>query len=492
MYAPTLRYHDGEFILLCEYLGVGDTIGTIFRSKNPFDDASWSDPVIFRPTRIDPDIFWDDDGKVYTATQGIILQEINLETGELSEPPISLWNGTGGVWPEGPHLMKKDGWYYLMIAEGGTGLNHSITISRSRHLKGPYEGYAHNPILTNRGTDAYFQTAGHGDLFQDSRGNWWGMCLSTRSGPEYEVYPMGRESVLFAVTWKEGEWPVLEPVHGQMSGWQLPAPNRDVPGNGPFNSDPDVYDFTHGSEIPRNLAYWRVPKEGTFSTTNRGLEIIPSRNNLTGMPNSETAIELTGQRGLAFIGRRQTDTLFTYNVDLTFNPKKVDQEAGVTVFLTQLNHIDLGIVRLKRKGKSELYFRFRAIGTVKAPPDELVPVPKHWTKGPIRLQIQTANATTYTLSAMPASNPNMKMIIGTASAALVSGGDGSFVGSLVGTYATCNGAGRGAKCPEGGVAYFQHWRYTGAAQQISADTLVPEMEVAMKWMKEGAMSDPSV
>ncbi|KAL7623415.1 hypothetical protein AAE478_007097 [Parahypoxylon ruwenzoriense] len=485
MFAPTLRHRDGLFYVICEYLGTPDGIvGVVFRSEDPFSDAAWSDPVTFRTERIDPDLFWDDDGKVYVATQGIVLQELNLDTGELSQSPISLWNGTGGVWPEGPHLYKKDGWYYLMIAEGGTATDHSITIARSRNITGPYEAYENNPILTNRGTDEYFQTVGHGDLFQDLSGNWWGMCLATRSGPDFEIYPMGREAVLFAATWDDGEWPVLQPVRGKMSGWTLPPRSRDVPGDGPFNSDGDEYDFEAGTAIPRNLVHWRVPREGAFSVApGGGLQIVPSRNNLTGTPFSSTTPELSGQRGLSFIGRRQTDSLFTYSVDLAFAPQQVDQEAGVTVFLTQVNHIDLGVVLLPGPSNSsspsrreredvQLSLRFRAEGAGVVPAPKTIRVPSEWPAGPIRLQIATANATHYDFAAAPAANPEAAIVVGTASAGLVSGGNGSFVGSLVGAYATCNGAGAGVDCPEGGNAYFSRWRYSGAGQYVSETDVV--------------------
>src|SRR5690606_14319025 len=116
-----------------------------FRTTDPFDDDAWSDPLLFSPEAIDPDLFWDDDGKVYAATQGIILQELDLETGELSQPPIEIWTGTGGVWPEGPHIYKRDGYYYLLIAEGGTATDHAITIARSENIDGPYEAYENNP-----------------------------------------------------------------------------------------------------------------------------------------------------------------------------------------------------------------------------------------------------------------------------------------------------------------------------------------------------------
>lgn len=478
MYAPTLRYRDGEFYLICEYLrGAEPITGVVFKSTDPFDDEAWSDPVIFTPNMIDPDLFWDDDGKVWVATQGIVLQELDLETGELSQPPIELWNGTGGVWPEAPHIYKKDGWYYLLIAEGGTATDHAVTIARAKEITGPYEAYEGNPILTNRGTDEYIQTVGHADLFQDPEGNWWGMCLATRSGPEYSVYPMGREAVLFSATWEEGEWPVLDPVRGEMSGWPLPAEDRDLPGDGPFNSDPDEFDFSDGSSMPRHFVYWRVPRDDTFSFTEQGLEVAPTRNNLTGtLGIHDVEEELSGRKGVAFVSRRQTHTLFTFSVDLTFSPQLEEQEAGVTVFLTQMNHIDLGVALLPSESNEsdlELSFRFRAEGTGTPPAPVTVAVPGDWAEEAIRLEISTANATHYELSAMPASDPDQKIVVGTASGELVSGGEGSFVGSLIGIYATCNGEGSETVCPEGENAVFNRWRYTGEAQYISATDSIP-------------------
>ncbi|KAF4458242.1 xylosidase arabinosidase [Fusarium albosuccineum] len=467
MYAPTIRYHKGTYYVICEYLGVGDIIGVIFKTTDPFDEASWSDPVLFKPTHIDPDLFWDDDGKVYAATHGITLQEIDLDTGKLS-PELNIWNGTGGVWPEGPHIYKKDGYYYLMIAEGGTADDHSITIARARKITGPYEANEDNPILTNRGTSEYFQTVGHGDLFQDGEGNWWGLCLATRSGSG--VSPMGREAVLFNGTWEKGQWPVLQPVRGRMPGGLLPKPSRKVPGNGPFNDDPDGFDFTKTKSMPPHLVHHRVPRDGTFTFSHKGLQIVPSRNNVTGKPLSEDAIELSGQRGLAFVGRRQTHTLFKFSVDIDADLKRDGQEAGITVFRTQLDHIDLGIARLD----SKLVFRFRAEGARNVPATKIVPVPKGWEKDTIRLQIETANQTHYNLEALSVRSQR-KLLIGTASASLVSGGGaGQFVGSLLGAYATCNGQGSGLDCPKGGNTYVKRWRYKPVAQEIDKGVFVYE------------------
>lgn len=493
MYAPTLRYHDGQFWVVCEWIGGGGggqvltgLTGVLFKTTDPFDETKWSDPLIFKPEKIDPDLFWDDDGKLYVATQSVILQELDLATGELSQPPVALWNGTGGVWPEGPHLYKKDGWYYLMIAEGGTALNHAITIARSRNLKGPYEPYtAGNPILTNRRTSEYFQTVGHGDLFQDGNGNWWGMCLATRGGPDWKTYPMGREAVLFPVTWEKDQWPVLQPVRGRMTGWELPPPSRNISrGDGPWSRDPDVYNFTTAGEtIPRNLMYWHVPRTGAITTTAKGLQMIPSRNNVTGVVTPVSPnLELSGQRGMAFIGRRQTDTLFDFSVDLVgFSPNgagSMGSEAGITVFLTQLNHIDLGVVLLPGpNGTSTLSLRFRTEApttTTQRPPERVIPIPALWANETIRLHVSTPNVTHYELSASMARSPEAsKIVVGSAWAGVVSGATGPFTGVLVGVYATCNGAGTGVECLNGGdKAYWQRWRYSGKGQEVAAGVVV--------------------
>jgi hypothetical protein len=259
----------------------------------------------------------------------------------------------------------------------------------------------------------------------------------------------------------------------------MPKENRTLHGDGPLNGDAESYDFNEGSAIPASFMYWHVPRAGTFNTTGRGLQIVPSRNNLTGIPLSATSPELTGQQGLAFVGRRQTDTTFTFSVDLAFSPQAANQEAAVTVFSTQLNHIDVGLVLLSSNtsSKPQLSLRFRTIGTITAPTPNIIPVPGTWANGPIRLQIQNTNGTHYNLVAMPASNTTAQINLGTASAALVSGGSGSFVGSLFRVYATCNGEGAAGSldCPAGGNAYFQRWRYSGSAQQISATESIPSI-----------------
>lgn len=460
--------------------GLGDgSLGVLFRANDPFEDESWSDPLIFYPNKIDPDIFWDDDGTVYVSTQGIVTQTLDLESGELSQPEIPLWNGTGGNWPEGPHIYKKDGWYYLLIAEGGTGGNHAVTIARAEHPLGPYEVHEGNPILTNRLTDNYFQRVGHGDLFDDVDGNWWAIVHASRGGPDLEIHPMGRESVLAPARWDEGEWPVITNVTGEMDVWPLPEETRDIPGDGPFNGDPDDLDFYSSSTIPKHFLFHRVPNYEHFKFSDEGLEITPSRSNLTGHPESSD-IAVTGRRGISFIGRRQTATIFNFSVDVSFSPTEVGQEAGITMFLAQENHVEISLTYLDLCDEEPgIFIRFRGFGA-EAPPQSWFRLPQDWLEAKaVRLHIQARDPESYVFGASLTEGGDI-VELGTAPAALVtmldSAMSGTFIGALVGAYATCNGAGEGLNCPEGEVAKFQRWRFDPIEQYVSNDQRVPVEE----------------
>ena len=157
-----------------------------------------------------------------------------------------------------------------------------------------------------------------------------------------------------------------------------------------------------------------------------------------------------GAKAISFIGRRQTHSLFTFSVDLSFAPQAAGEEAGVVAFLTQLANIRLGVVQ----DGSQLTFKFSASNHSKTSA-----VPPSWVGSPIRLQIQMATPTDYTFTAMLASETTTKIVLGTASAELLSGGSALFVGTLLGVYATCNGARSGQECPSGKPkAYFNRCR----------------------------------
>lgn len=438
IFAPTFRYRNGTFyIVVVSVLGVDpdqSIVGTIYTTTDPYSDDAWSDALRFNPVSIDPDLFWDDDvdGQVYITYAGIQQAKIDLSTGETSAS-YYIWNGTGGASPEGPHIYKpwKDGYYYLMIAEGGTELNHAVTIARATAVDGPYEAFEGNPILTNRNTSEYFQTVGHADLWQDADENWWGVALSTRSGPEWVNYPMGRESVLFNVTWEEGGWPVCQkPIRGQMNGWDLPPASGNIPGDGPLVSDPDVVDFQDYTSMPKHFVYWRFPKVENYEVSPEekpnALKLTPSVANLTG------GADFAPADGITFVSRRQTYTVFNYSIDVELNATAAEQEVGVTAFLTQLQHIDLGLVALPTSNASlDYYLRFRVTGTgnYEGPAIETVvkPVPTAWSQ-PLRLGVQAVNDTHYAFSASSSSDSDSTTIIGYAPSTLLSGGTGPFTG----------------------------------------------------------------
>jgi hypothetical protein len=220
-----------------------------------------------------------------------------------------------------------------------------------------------------------------------------------------------------------------------------------------------------------------VPRAEHFVFTDEGLQITPSRANLTGAYDGDIA--LTGQRGLSFVGRRQTQTIFNFSVDVSLAATAAGQEAGITAFLAQENHVEIAITRLKLCDEADeaLYLRMYATGA-QSPPQAWLRVPAEWeAAGAVRLHIQARDPVSYTLGASSVDGTGALLELGTADARLVTELDsaqfGTFIGALLGVYATCNGAGEGLDCPEGGVGTFQRWRYEPVAQYIDYDTSIP-------------------
>ncbi|EOO03006.1 putative xylosidase protein [Phaeoacremonium minimum UCRPA7] len=292
LYAPTIRYHNDTFYVICTNCKRGDSYEKDGQDKSENFVVScsdiwsneWSDPVYFEFDGIDPSLFFED-GKAYvhaSAAPGpwtkINLFEIDLSTGEKLSPEKTIWEGTGGVWPEGPHIYKKDGWYYLMIAEGGTHENHMVVMSRSRDIWGPYEACPNNPILTARGTNEYVQYTGHCDAFQDEQGQWWGVCLAVRKDTKGR-YNMGRETFITHGTWN-GDWLSFDTV--KITPEDLAPPSTGI---AVLTAAPSA-----------DLIYIRDPEIGRYSILDSGAEVA-----LTA-----SLINFTNPRlSPTFIGKRQ-------------------------------------------------------------------------------------------------------------------------------------------------------------------------------------------
>lgn len=211
----------------------------------------------------------------------------------------------------------------------------------------------------------------------------------------------------------------------------LAADGQSIPGDGHWVDEPDVFEFAPGSDIPRHFFFWRPPKTSLFAVSPEGhpgtLQISPSPVNLSATPDFKPA-----EDGLGFIARKQSATLFNYTVDISFQPEVEDEEAGISVFLTQFQHIDLGIVNLPASNGTNttqaFSFRVEASGkpNVTVPETVTVPVPNSWRSDKFRLPVSAAGDSLYVLGAAPASRPGEYREIGSASALIVSGGTGPF------------------------------------------------------------------
>ncbi|WP_136313151.1 glycoside hydrolase family 43 protein [Actinomyces procaprae] len=223
-FAPTIRHHDGTFYVIVTNMGQDPLSQRIVRTTDPA--AGWSDPVEVPDTPgIDPDLCWDEEGICHLSWRGVSFETgtavstlrsvpIDPDTGKRLGEVVDLWQGTGMRDAEGPHLYRRRGWWYLLLAEGGTGVGHCVTMARARELTGPWEQHPGNPILTHRSTDHPVQATGHADLVPLDDAGWDGVRfamvhLGIRQLEPFPGYHVnGRETFLVGVDW-EGDWPVV-------------------------------------------------------------------------------------------------------------------------------------------------------------------------------------------------------------------------------------------------------------------------------------------
>ena len=275
IFAPTIRYHKGVFYVITTNMGNGGNF--IVTARDP--KGQWSDPYWLEDAEgIDPSLFFDDDGKVYyTGTRTsknpeymgdheIWLREIDLNKMKLVGEAHVLWKGAlkNASFVEGPHLYKVNGFYYLLISEGGTQHYHSVTIARSKDILGPYDGNPGNPILTHRhlGKSYPISNAGHADLVETQNGEWYMVALASRPyGGDYKN--LGRETFLVPVIWEDG-WPIVSPGTGKIE-FKYQMPNLPTS----FVSQPEVRDDFDDKVLNYKWNTIRTPKEQFLNLTEK-------------------------------------------------------------------------------------------------------------------------------------------------------------------------------------------------------------------------------
>ena len=331
LYAPTLRYFKGVFYIINTLVGgktqAGNFIVTAIDPAGPWSEPHW----LGTADGIDPSLFFDDDGSVWyvgsllradsTFDEGhteIWLQQLDLEQWRLVGQTYVLWDGAlkGARWAEAPHLYKVDGRYYLLIAEGGTGHEHAVTVARSDSITGPYQGNPRNPILTHRhlGLDYPIVGTGHADLVQTQSGEWWMVLLAMRPYGGY-FYNLGRETFLAPLRWEDG-WPLASPGIGRVE-FDFAAPDL------PEHAWPDLPardDF----DTPALALHWnflRTPADEFLSLSEREghlrLRLRPQR--------------LSEPSNPSFVGRRQQHIHFAAQSLLEFTPQNEDECAGLAL-----------------------------------------------------------------------------------------------------------------------------------------------------------------
>lgn len=419
VFAPTLRFHDGRFYMI-------STNVTVLKNFYVWADSPegpWSDPVWLEEwPGIDPSLLFDNDGKAYiTGTSamfsgelaGIYQAQIDIESGRLTSERRLIWEGTGGSFPEGPHLYRIGDWYYLIIAEGGTEYGHMVTAARSRAPFGPFESCPYNPILTQRSTDNPVQATGHAELIQISEKEWWAVFLGIRPIGYPAAHHLGRETFGAPVTWTADGWPIIG--DNGRAALELDAPRLPL-------SEKEAWlelDDFNGPELALYWNFLRNPSAASWS-----LEKRPGWLMLQG--NAQT---LNDTESLAFVGRRQQHFNAKWLTLMEFQPQHDGEEAGMTVVMNERYHYEIARTRLE--GKNLVILR-RRIGSLWK-----IEQAVEYNDARIEIGIEADEVKyTFTFSAPD----GQQHLLGTGECAMISKEvAGGFTGVYVGLYATGNG-----------------------------------------------------
>jgi xylan 1,4-beta-xylosidase len=371
VWAPSLSHADGQFWLI--YTNVRNTgMGRPFKDLDIFLTTTknisgpWSDPIELNSIGFDPSLFHDDDGRKWLVNMiwdfrkkgverfaGIVVQEYNHRQRKLVGPMTKILEKNNDLC-EGPNLYRRDGWYYLMMAEGGTGWNHGISMARAKNLLGPYELDPQPLIITSRDDETLpLQKAGHGEIVETPAGEWYLAHLASRpllSGhPSDPHFPdqsaaaearagfrcvLGRETCLQKVEWRDGWLRLAGGGHHPKMSW--PAPIIGVPA--PSAPARDHFD---SRKLDVGWCVLRVPAhELWLSLTER-----PGWLRLRGRDSLHSLFDQS------LIARRIQHFQFTAETCLEFSPTHFTQSAGLVCYYDTRTHFYLRVTRDEARGK---------------------------------------------------------------------------------------------------------------------------------------------
>lgn len=334
IYASTIRYNPSDelFYIVTTLVHNDDYLMNESFYITASDPAGpWSDKHSVKGAEgIDPSLFFEN-GKAYYAgnrrvspeTKGkriIWIAELDIASGVLSEKRDVLFDGAlhNALCPEGPHIYKKDGYYYLLIAEGGSGENHAVTVFRSRDIYGPYDVNPRNPVLTHRmlSRNSEFSCIGHADIVEAPGGNWAALMLGVRAYGEAGIRNLGRETFITPVIWEDG-WPVFSPDTGKAER---------------------IYDLPWKEKEPerRYRSYNGFPEGALFLRTPHG-RIPEYRDGVYKLPLLSSTIESDGF--CSFVGFRQKEKRCSIEAELDFIAASEHESAGLAIYMTGSSYL---------------------------------------------------------------------------------------------------------------------------------------------------------
>jgi len=359
VWAPCLSWADGRFWLV--YTDVKRFDGNFKDAHNfivtaPSIEGPWSDPVYVNSSGFDPSLFHDDDGRKHfinmvwdhrgdagarpknPAFAGILLQEWDAASGRLIGRPRTIFAGSAHGLVEGPHLLKRNGWYYLTTAEGGTGYEHAVTMARSRRIEGPYELHPNVHLLTSKDApDAVLQRAGHGQIVETPDGQVYHTHLCSRPLAGLKRSPLGRETAIQKCVWRDDDWLYLA------QGGQVPA--VDVPSPFATRAEPKPrllrYAFSPGG-LPLDFQWLRTPHaDRIFSLSAR-----PGWLRLIARESIGSWFEQ------ALVARRQEHFAYRAETEVDFRPRTFQQAAGLAAYYNRQKFHFLAVVWHETLGRA--------------------------------------------------------------------------------------------------------------------------------------------
>ena len=332
VWAPCLTHHDGVFYLL--YSNVRSFDGPFIDTPSYVVTATdirgpWSEPIDLNASGFDVSFFHDEDGRTWLLNMvldhrgdrffgGIVLQEYDRKQEKLVGKIHYIFEGTELGRTEGPHLYRRGDFYYLVVAEGGTGYEHAVTVARSRSITGPYEVHPENPIVSSHGhRDADLQKTGHGDLVQTQNGDWYLVFLASRPIPGQGRCTLGRESAMERIEWGADGWPRLA-CGGRVARRWVEVP--DLPDHS-FPPPPERLDFD-GPELDLHFQSLRVPVTEDWAD----LATRPGHLRLVG----RESLGSTFRQSL--VARRVQSHHIEAATCLEFSPENFQQMAGLVCY----------------------------------------------------------------------------------------------------------------------------------------------------------------